>query len=148
MPYYAANTNTAVIRQTLNSTHITSALFPTRIAPDLLPTDPVAEDVGPLCDAVVLAAPLILKKLDGSPVGGDCGNTVAVLSVGFAPLGATVADSVTVGTLRGNPYTAHSCAKSMPIRLDTCRRDSLFVPQGTNAFSMGEDGETQLFSTS
>ncbi len=135
MPYYAANTNTAVIRQTLNSTHITSALFPTRIAPDLLPT--VAEDVGPLCDAVVLAAPLILKKLDGSPVGGDCGDTVAVLSVGFPPLGATVAGSVTVGTLRGNPYTAHSCAKSMPIRLDTLQEGLALCTTGNERVQHG-----------
>jgi len=105
-------------------------LFPNRTAPDVPPGIPVVEDVGPNCDDLgdvvlgppkspllgfVLAALLIpLKKLDGSPVGGDCGYSVVALSVG--PLGTTVPDSVTVGTLSGNPYVAHSSAKSMPIR--------------------------------
>lgn len=50
--YDATDTSTAVIRQTLNS-------FPTRTAPDALPTDPVLEDVGPSFDRddVVLGPP-------------------------------------------------------------------------------------------
>lgn len=133
-PAVSYATNTA-IRQTLNSTHITSALPPTRTAPDLdsPPGDPVVEEVGPTCDAfcdasgdVVVGPPplglpdvLAWKKPDGSPVGGSCGDPVVALSVGLPALGTTVPDSVTVGTSRGNPYVAHPSAKSMPIRLDT-----------------------------
>jgi hypothetical protein len=76
-----------------------------------------------------------LKRLDGSPVGGSCGDPVVALSVGLPVLGTTVPDGVTVGTLRGNPYAAHSSAKSMPIQLDTLqeRLAPRYVPQGTNA---------------
>lgn len=131
-PAISYATNTAV-RQTLNSTHITSAPFTTRTAPDLPPRDPVVEDVGLTCDAfcdaledVVIGPPPLLtallmpwKKLDGSPVGGSCGDPVVALSVGLPALGTTVPDGVIVGTSRGNPYSAHFSAKSIPIRLDT-----------------------------
>jgi hypothetical protein len=138
-PAVSYATNTA-IRLTLNNKHITSALFPTRTAPDLdlPPGDPVVEEVGPTCDAFcdalgdvvvgppplglsdVLAALLVpWKKLDGSPVGGSCGDPVVALLVGLPALGTIVPDSVTVGTSRGNPYAAHSSAKSVPNRLDT-----------------------------
>lgn len=108
--HYGTDTNTAV-RQTLNNTHITSAVFPTRTAPELLPADPVVEDVGPVCDGddIVLAALVKpLKLLDGIPVGG-ADDPVGAPSVGPLPaLGVILPDSVTVGTLREDPYTAHS----------------------------------------
>jgi hypothetical protein len=86
--------------------------------------------------------------LDGSPVGGACGDPVVALSVGgFPALGTTVPDTVTVGTVRGNPYAAHSSAKSMLIRLDTLQEGLALCTTGNKrAQSTGEDGETQLFS--
>jgi hypothetical protein len=150
--------NTAV-RQTLNNTHITSAFFPTRTASDLPPGDPVADDVGPFCDTlgeVVVGPPkspalgllsdvpaAVLKKLDGIPVGGSCGDPVVALSVGLFPaLGTTVPDSVTVGTLRGYPYSAHSSAKSIsnPVRHPTGGTLALCTTGNEGAESTGEDG--------
>ena len=116
-------------------------MSPTRTAPELPPPeDPVVEDdalgvveVGPPKSPLL---PLIaLKKLDGIPVGGTCDPVVTPSVGGFPPLGTTVPDNVTVGAVRGNPYAAHSSAKSNvnPVRLPAGGDSPLRTTGGTNA---------------